>query len=47
VTGRRSGRNCFYSAREDRIERLRLYLDGFWSDRLAALKQAAERETRR
>jgi len=44
---RRSGRNCFYRAREDRIERLRAYLDGFWSDRLDSLKRAAEREARR
>lgn len=44
---RRAGRNCFYSAREDRIERLRAYLDVFWGDRLAALKRAAEREARR
>ena len=44
---RRSGRNCFYRAREDRIDRLRAYLDIFWGDRLAALKRAAEREARR
>jgi DNA-binding transcriptional ArsR family regulator len=44
---RRSGRNRFYRAREDRIERLRAYLDIFWGDRLAALKHAAEREARR
>src|SRR5438309_615293 len=34
---RRSGRNSFYRAREDRIDRLRAYLDTFWGDRLAAL----------
>ena len=44
---RRSGRNSFYRAREDRIDRLRAYLDIFWGDRLAALKRAAEREARR
>jgi DNA-binding transcriptional ArsR family regulator len=44
---RRSGRNCLYRAREDRIDRLRAYLDVFWGDRLAALKRAAEREARR
>ena len=43
VSQRRSGRNCFYRVREDRIERLRAYLDGFWSERLVALKRAAER----
>jgi DNA-binding transcriptional ArsR family regulator len=47
LTMRRSGRNCFYRTREDRIERLRSYLDDFWGDRLAALKRAAEREARR
>ena len=44
---RRSGRNSFYRARQDRIDRLRAYLDVFWGDRLAALKRAAEREARR
>jgi len=29
------------------VEQLRAYLDGFWSDRLGALKTAAEREARR
>jgi len=44
---RRSGRNSFYRTREDRIDRLRAYLDTFWGDRLAALKRAAEREAQR
>jgi DNA-binding transcriptional ArsR family regulator len=43
---RRSGRNCFYRAREDRIASLRVYLDAFWGDRLDSLKRAAEREAR-
>lgn len=47
LTMRRSGRNCFYRARQDRIDRLRDYMDDFWGDRLVALKRAAEREARR
>ena len=47
LSQRRSGRNCFYRAREDRIEHLRGFLDSFWSERLSSLKRAAEREARR
>jgi DNA-binding transcriptional ArsR family regulator len=47
LTMRRSGRNCFYRAREDRIDKVRAYLDTFWGDRLAALKRAAEHKARR
>jgi DNA-binding transcriptional ArsR family regulator len=47
LTMRRSGRNCYYRAREDRIDKVRAYLDTFWGDRLATLKRAAEREARR
>jgi DNA-binding transcriptional ArsR family regulator len=47
LSRRRSGRNCFYRTREDRIEDLRSFLDAFWSERLSSLKRAAEREARR
>ena len=47
LSERRDGTRRLYRARRDRIQQLRIYLDGFWSDRLGALKGAAEREAKR
>ena len=47
LSERRDGTRRLYRARRDRIQQLRMYLDGFWSDRLGALKTAAEREAKR
>jgi DNA-binding transcriptional ArsR family regulator len=47
VSERRDGTRRLYRARRDRIQQLRAYLDGFWSDRLGGLKAAAEREAKR
>jgi DNA-binding transcriptional ArsR family regulator len=47
LSERRDGTRRLYRARRERIEQLRAYLDGFWSDRLGGLKAAAEREARR
>lgn len=47
VSERREGTRRLYHARRERIEQLRTYLGTYWSDRLDALKTAAERETGR
>jgi DNA-binding transcriptional ArsR family regulator len=47
LSERRDGTRRLYRTRRDRVEQLRAYLDAFWSDRLGALKTAAEREARR
>lgn len=47
LSERRDGTRRLYRARRDRIQQLRAYLDGFWSDRLGTLKTVAEREARR
>lgn len=47
LSERRDGTRRLYRARRDRIQQLRAYLDGFWSDRLGALKTVAEREAKR
>ncbi len=47
LSERRDGTRRLYRARRERIDQLRAYLDGFWSDRLVALKTAAEREAKR
>ena len=47
LSERRDGTRRLYRARRDRIQQLRMYLDGFWSDRLGALRSAAEREAKR
>ena len=47
LSERRDGTRRLYRARRDRIQQLRISLDGFWSDRLGALKSAAEREAKR
>ena len=47
LSERRDGTRRLYRARRDRIQQLRADLDGFWTDRLGALKTAAEREAKR
>ena len=47
VSERRDGTRRLYRARRERIDELRSYLGAYWSDRLGALKTAAEREARR
>lgn len=47
LSERRDGTRRLYRARRDRIQQLRAYLDGFWSDRLGALKTVAERDAKR
>jgi DNA-binding transcriptional ArsR family regulator len=43
VNERKDGRLRLYRARPEGLEEVRAYLDDFWSDRLQALKLAAER----
>ena len=47
VSERRDGTRRLYRARPDTVADLRAYLDDFWSDRLARLRDAAEAEQRR
>jgi DNA-binding transcriptional ArsR family regulator len=47
VSERRSGTRRLYRVHPQRLARLRAYLDSFWGTRLEALREAAERETRR
>lgn len=47
LSERRDGTRRLYRVRRERVDQLRAYLDGFWSDRLGGLKAAAEREARR
>jgi DNA-binding transcriptional ArsR family regulator len=42
VTERRDGRQRLYRAHPEALAELREWLDGYWSGRLAALKQLAE-----
>jgi DNA-binding transcriptional ArsR family regulator len=42
VTERRVGRQRLYRANPEALAELREWLDGYWSGRLAALKQLAE-----
>jgi DNA-binding transcriptional ArsR family regulator len=44
VTERRDGRLRFYRADPRPLAELRAWLDAYWSERLAALKQLAEEE---
>jgi DNA-binding transcriptional ArsR family regulator len=44
VSERRSGTRRYYRARPEGLAELRAFLDGFWDERLAALKREAERE---
>ena len=47
VTERRDGTRRLYRARPEGLVQLRAFLEGFWDDRLGALKREAEREERR
>ena len=47
VTARREGTRRIYSRRPEGFNELHQFLERFWDDRLAQLKQAAEAEERR
>ena len=47
VSERRNGTRRLYRARPEGLAELKAFLDEFWGDRLAALKQEAEREERK
>lgn len=47
VTLRKQGTKRFYRARPEGLLELRQFLDAFWDDSLARLKQEAEAEERR
>ncbi len=47
VDERRNGTRRLYRARPEGLAELKEYLDGFWGDRLQALKREAEREERK
>lgn len=47
VRVRREGRRRFYRANRDRFAGLERFLEAYWGDRLARLKDAAEIEARR
>ena len=42
VSERRDGTRRLYRARQETLEEVRTYLEGFWDERLAMLKHAAE-----
>jgi hypothetical protein len=44
VTERRDGTRRLYRARPEGLVELRAYLESFWDDRLAVLKEEAEKE---
>src|SRR5436305_10107101 len=46
VAERREGTRRLYRARPEGLAELRQFLDGFWDERLAALKRAAETKER-
>jgi DNA-binding transcriptional ArsR family regulator len=46
VSERRSGTRRLYRARPEGLAELKVFLDGFWADRLEALKREAELEER-
>ena len=46
VNERRNGTRRLYRARPEGLAELKQFLEGFWDARLAALKEAAEREGR-
>lgn len=46
VTERRVGTRRLYQARPEGLEELKVFLNGFWDDRLAALRREAERKER-
>src|SRR5438045_5253336 len=47
VDERRNGTQRLYRARPQGLTELKAFLDGFWSERLDALQQDAEREERK
>src|SRR6201990_181463 len=47
VGERRNGTRRLYRARPEGLADLKEFLDGFWNDRLEALKREAEREERK
>ena len=46
IAERRDGTRRLYSARRERLAEVLEFLESFWDERLAALKQAAEAEAR-
>jgi DNA-binding transcriptional ArsR family regulator len=47
VSERRDGTRRLYLARPDGLRELQVFLDGFWDDRLEALRREAERKEAR
>jgi Predicted transcriptional regulators len=47
VSERRNGTRRLYRARPEGLVELRTFLEGFWDDRLVALKREAEKEERK
>jgi len=47
VTERRNGTRRLYRARPEGLAELKVYLEGFWDERLDALKREAEKEERK
>lgn len=47
VSERRSGTRRLYRARREGLVALKVFLEGFWDERLEALKREAEREESR
>jgi DNA-binding transcriptional ArsR family regulator len=47
VTERRNGTRRLYRARPEGLADLKVFLEGFWDDRLDALKREAEKEERK
>jgi DNA-binding transcriptional ArsR family regulator len=47
VDERRNGTRRLYRARPEGLAELKAFLDGFWDDRLEALKREAEREEKK
>jgi DNA-binding transcriptional ArsR family regulator len=47
VSERRNGTRRLYRARPEGLAELKVYLEGFWDDRLGALKREAEQEERK
>src|SRR3954449_10489865 len=47
VDERRNGTRRLYRARPEGLAELRAFLEGFWDDRLEALKREAEKEERK
>jgi DNA-binding transcriptional ArsR family regulator len=47
VTERRNGTRRLYRARPEGLAELKVFLEGFWDERLDALKREAEKEERK